>query len=95
MEAQNLQVTRESLLSVVVRMPEKEVDKLFKDAKRLKKRETELINKVKNIDLSSEDQKLYGKLIKKFRAEKVTSKEHNKLTEIIDKLEEITLKRLK
>ncbi len=37
MEVQNLEVTTESLLSLVVRMPEKEVDKLFKDAKRLKK----------------------------------------------------------
>lgn len=94
MEVQNLEVTTENILSAVVRMPENEVDKLFKDAKRLKKREAELIKKVKNIDLSLEDQKVYRKLLKKFRAEKIMPEEHKQLTGFIEELEEISLKRL-
>lgn len=94
MEVQNLEVTTENILSAVVRMPENEVDKLFKDAKRLKKREAELIKKVKSIDLSPEDQKVYGKLLKKFRAEKITTEEHKQLIGFTEEIEEITLKRL-
>lgn len=94
MEVQNLEVTTENILSAVVRMPENEVDKLFKDAKRLKKREAELIKKVKNIELSLEDQKVYRKLLKKFRAEKITLEEHEQLIGFTGELEEITLKRL-
>ncbi len=95
MEVQNLEVTAESILSVVVRMPEKEVDKLFKDAKRLKRREAELVVKIKNLDLSPEDQKTYGKLLKKFRAEKITSEEHEELLKLTGELEEIAVKHLK
>lgn len=94
MAVQNIEVTTESILSAVVRLPENEVDKLFKDAKRLKKREMELITKIKNIDLSPEDQKVYGRLLKKFRAEKITPEEHNKLTDLTDKLEAISAERL-
>lgn len=95
MEVQNLEVTTKNILSAVVRMPENEVDKLFKDAKRLKKREAELIKKVESIDLSPEDQKVYGKLLKKFRAEKIMPEEHKQLIGFTEEIEEITLKRLK
>ncbi len=54
-----------------------------------------MIEKIKNIDFSPEDQKIYGKLLKKFRADKIKPEEHEKLTELNDELEEITLKRLK
>lgn len=94
MAVQNLEVTTEGILIAVIRLPENEVDKLFKDAKRLKKRESELIVKVKNIDLSPEDQKIYAKLLKKFRAEKVTPEEHKHLIELSEELEEIGVKRL-
>lgn len=94
MAVQNLEVTTESILSAVVRLPDNEVDKLFKDAKRLKKREAELIKKVKNTDLSPDDQKFYGKLLKKFRDEKITPEEHKKLIEFNEELENIGVKRL-
>ncbi len=94
MAVQNLEVTSENLLSAVVRMPEKEVEKLFKDAKRLKRREAELIEQIKNIDLSPENQRIYGKLLKKFRAEKITPEEHEKLIKFVNELEEISVKRL-
>ncbi|MGI8670908.1 MAG: hypothetical protein ACR2J3_13840 [Aridibacter sp.] len=94
MAVQNIEVTTESILCAVVRLPENEVDKLFKDAKRLKKRQTELITKIKNIDLLPEDQKIYGKLLKKFRAEKITSEEHKKLIEFNEELENIGVQRL-
>ncbi len=94
MAVQNLEVTTESILSAVIRLPENEVDKLFKDAKRLKKREAELIVKVKSIDLSPEDQNIYGKLLKKFRAEKTSTKEHKQLIELNEELEKISAKRL-
>ncbi len=94
MAVQNLEVTTESILSAVIRLPDNEVDKLFKDAKRLKKREAELIKKVKNTDLSPDDQKFYGKLLKKFRDEKITPEEHKKLIEFNEELENIGVKRL-
>lgn len=94
MTVQNLEVTTESILSAVIRLPDNEVDKLFKDAKRLKKREAELIKKVKNTDLSPDDQKFYGKLLKKFRDEKITPEEHKKLIEFNEELENIGVKRL-
>ena len=68
--------------------------KIIQRCKRLRKRIAELIVKVKNIDLSPEDQKIYGKLLKKFRAEKVTPEEHKHLIELNEKLEEIGVKRL-
>ncbi len=94
MAVQNLEVTTESILSAVVRLPDNEVDKLFKDAKRLKKREAELIKKAKSIDLSPEDQNIYGKLLKKFRAEKITPEEHTNLIKFNEELENIGAKRL-
>lgn len=39
MAVQNLEVTTESILSAVVRMPEDELGQLFEDAKRMEKRE--------------------------------------------------------
>lgn len=94
MAVQNIEVTTESILSAVVRMPESEVEQLFRDAKRLKKREAELIEKVKNIDLTSQEKEVYKKLLKKFRAENISKEEHRELTNFTDKLEEISAKRL-
>ena len=94
MAVQNIEVTTESILSAVVRMDDHEVDKLFRDAKRLKKREAELVKKVKEIDLSAKEQKEYKKLLKKFRAENLTSEEHKKLIDFSNKLEMIGAKRL-
>ncbi len=94
MAVQNLEVTTESILSAVMRMPESEVEHLFKTAKRLKKREADLIEKIKNSDLSEEKKQIYRKLLKNFRAEKITPEEHKQLTEISEELEEISAKRL-
>ncbi len=94
MAVQNLEVTTESILSAVVRMPESEVERLFKTAKRLKKREADLIEKIKNSDLSSEKKQIYCKLLKNFRAEKITPEEHKQLTEISEELETISAKRI-
>ncbi len=94
MAVQNIEVSTESILSAVVRLPEKEVDKLFKDAKKLKKREAELVKKLKEIDLSAKEQKEYGNLLEKFRAENITPKEHEKLCNFNDKLESIAAQRL-
>lgn len=94
MAVQNLEVTTESILSAVVRMPESEVERLFKTAKRLKKRQADLIEKIKNTDLSAEKKQIYRKLLKNFRAEKITPAEHTQLIEITEELETISAKRL-
>jgi hypothetical protein len=94
MAVQNLKVTMESILSAGVRMPESEVEQLFRTAKKLKKREAELIDKIKQADLSAEKKKIYGKLLKNFRAERITPEEHKQLIEITEELETISAKRL-
>ncbi len=94
MAIQNLEVTTESILSAVVRMPESEVEQLFKTAKQLKKREAELIDMIKQTDLSTQKKQIYRKLLKNFRAEKISPEEYKQLTEITEELETISAKRL-
>ncbi len=95
MSVQNLEITTENLLGVVVNLPKNEFDSFVSNARKLKKREENLLAKLDKFDLSNEEQKVYRKLLEKFRAEKITNEEHKQLTALIDKLESLNVERLK
>lgn len=95
MSVQNLEITTENLLGVVVNLPKNEFDSFVSNARKLKKREENLVAKLGKFDLSNEEQKVYRKLLQKFRAEKITNEEHKQLTALTDKLEGLNVERLK
>lgn len=94
MAVHSLEVTNENLLSVVVRMPEKEFERFLKDARERKKRETELIKKVRQSILTPDKEKIYRKLARKLSAETITPEEYQKLLELTDEMEELNVQRL-
>ncbi len=91
----SLEVPTENLLSAVIRLPAKDFERFLKNAKQIRDREARLIAKIKELDLSPEKEKIYRKLLKKFRAECISPEEYDALTELTDELEEIGLQRLK
>jgi hypothetical protein len=95
MSVQNLEITTENLLSVVVNLSKNEFDRFFSDARKLKKREETLLAKLRKFDLSVDEQKIYQKLQSKFRAENITTDEQKTLTDLSNKLEELNVGRLK
>ena len=95
MSVQNLEITTENLLSVVVNLSKNEFDRFFSDARKLKKREERLIAKLPKFDLSEDERKIYQQLLHKFRAENITNTEHKQLTDLNDKLECLNAERLK
>ena len=95
MSVQNLEITTENLLNVVVNLPKNEFERFVSDARKLKKREETLIAKLPKFDLSEDERNLYQKLLRKFRAENITNKEHKQLTDLNDKLEGLNVERLK
>ena len=95
MSVHNSEITTENLLKFVIQMPKKEFDHFLKDAQRLKNRETELIKKLGELDFSPAKEKVYRKLLKKFRAQKITPEEHKDLIEMTDELESFSVERLK
>lgn len=94
MAVQNLEIPTENLLSAVVRLPAKDFERFFKNAKQLKDREASLITKIGELDLSPEKEKIYRRLLKKFRAERIAPDEHALLTDLSEELEEIGVRRL-
>ena len=95
MSVQNLEITTENLLGVVVNLPKSEFDRFVSNARKLKRREESLIAKLGKFDLSSEEQMVYRKLLQKFRAENITDEEQKQLTNLTDKLESLNVERLK
>ncbi len=95
MSVQNLEITTENLLSVVINLPKNEFDSFVTNARKLKRREESLIAKLDKFDLSNEEQKVYRKLLQKFRAENITNVELKQLTALTDKLEGLNIERLK
>ena len=95
MSVQNLEITTENLLNVVVNLPKNEFERFVSDARKLKKREETLIAKLPKFDLSEDERNLYQKLLRKFRAENITNEEHKQLTDLNDKLEGLNVERLK
>ena len=95
MAVQNLEVSTKNLLGIVLQMPKKEFDHFLKDAQKLKNREVELIRKIKTFDFTPEKEKLYCKLLKKFRAENISSEEHKILNQLTEELEGYGVERLR
>lgn len=95
MAVQNLEIITENLLGAVVNLPKNEFERFVSNARKLKRREENLIAKLDKFDLSSEEREIYRKLLRKFRAENITDQEHKKLTDLTDKLEGLTVERLK
>ena len=95
MSVQNLEITTENLLGVVVNLPKSEFDRFVSNARKLKKREENLIAKLGKFDLSNEEQAVYRKLSQKFRAENITDEERKQLTDLTGKLEGLNIERLK
>lgn len=95
MSVQNLESTTEHLLRVAVNLPKNEFEIFVSHARRLKKREEGLLAKLETFDLSNEEQAVYRKLLRKFRAEKITPEEHQQLIELTEKLEGLNVERLK
>lgn len=95
MAVHNVEISTENLLNAVVRMPEKDFERFFKSAKQIKERETKLINRLGDFDLSVEKKKVYRQLLKKFRAEKISSEEHRQLITLTDELENLNVERIK
>jgi hypothetical protein len=95
MAVHNVEISTENLLSAIVRMPAKEFERFFKNAKQIKDREARLIARLDEFSLSPEKEKLYRKLLKKFRAETIAPEENQKLIDLTDELESLGFERLK
>lgn len=91
----NLEVPTENLLQAVVRMPAKEFERFFKSAKQIKDREARLIAKLDEFQLAPEKEKLYRRLLRKFRAERITPEENQVLIDLTTALERLGVERLK
>lgn len=91
----NLEVPTENLLQAVVRMPAKEFERFFKNAKQIKDRETRLIAKLDEFNLAPEKETVYRKLLRKFRAERITPEEQQTLIKLTEELENLGVERLK
>ncbi len=99
----NLEVPTENLLNAVVRLPAKEFERFFEQAKRLRqnsiksrwtKSEIEMIRNLNNCVLSSEKQARFNKLVKNRRAEKITERELAELITLNDESESLNVKRI-
>jgi len=95
MAVQDLEITTENLLGVVINLPKNEFERFVSNARKLKRREESLIAKLDKFDLSNEEQEIYRKLLRKFRAENITGEELRELTDFTDKLEGLNVERLK
>ena len=95
MQVQNLEVTTENLLRVVVNLPRNEFDSFVANARKLKKREENLLAKLEQFVLANDEQKIYRALLRKFRSENITNEEHKQLIGLTDKLENLNVERLK
>lgn len=104
MAVQNIEVTTESILSVVVRMPEREFNEFIKKAQKLRngsstakwtKDEVKLIQKLNSLVFSTKKQARFDELVRKRRDEKISENELKELIELTEESEELNIKRLK
>ena len=94
MSVQNLESITEHLLRVIVNLPKNEFENFVSHARRLKKREESLLAKLETFDLSAQEQTIYRKLLRKFRAARITPEEHQQLIDLTEKLESLNVVRL-
>ncbi|CAN5582158.1 hypothetical protein BH20ACI4_BH20ACI4_01760 [soil metagenome] len=104
MAVQNIEVTTESILSVIVRMPEREFNEFIKKAKKLRngsstakwtKDEVKLIQKLNRLVFSTKKQARFDELVRKRRDEEISENELKELIELTEESEELNVKRLK
>ncbi len=104
MAVHNLEVPTENLLNAVVRMPAKEFEHFFEKAKKLRgqptksrwtKREVELIKKINECVLFTEEQNRFDELVERRRDEKITESELEELIALSGKSEALNVERLK
>jgi uncharacterized protein YnzC (UPF0291/DUF896 family) len=103
MSVHNLQISTENLLGVILQMPDSEYDKFIEKANNLRRKsvkpawtktEIELIKKINDCLLSTEEQSLFDKLVKKRRAEKITGSELETLIVLAEKSEMLNVDRI-
>jgi uncharacterized protein YnzC (UPF0291/DUF896 family) len=103
MSVHNLQISTENLLGVILQMPDSEYDKFIEKANKLRRKsvkpawtktEIELIKKINDCLLSTEEQSLFDKLVKKRRAEKITGSELETLIVLAEKSEMLNVDRI-
>ncbi len=101
---QNIEVTTESILSAVVRMPEREFNEFIKKAKKLRNGsdtakwtndEVKLIQKLNSLAFSTKKQARFDELVSKRRNEEISKIELKELIGLTEESEELTVKRLK
>jgi hypothetical protein len=103
MAVQNLEITTENILSVVVKLPENEFEKLFSNARKLRRNKTEskankevrLIQKVNESILLDDERMRFNELVEKRRDENINENEQKELIALTEKSEELNVKRLK
>lgn len=103
MVVQNLEVTTESILNAVVKMPEKEFDKFVEKAKKLrkgsgktkwKKDEVAIIGKLNKMVFSDEKQNRFIELTKKRQDSIISENEFEELVELTEESEELDVNRI-
>lgn len=103
MAVQNLEVTTESILSAVVRMPEDEFDKFVEKAKKLRngsrktkwtKDEITIIGKINKLVFSDEKQSRFIELTKKRQNATISESEFEELLKLTEESEELDVKRI-
>jgi bifunctional N-acetylglucosamine-1-phosphate-uridyltransferase/glucosamine-1-phosphate-acetyltransferase GlmU-like protein len=103
MSVHSVEITTEKLLSAVVNLPESEFERLFTNAKKLRRtlpektanKEVRLIKKVNNSVLSDAERMRFNELVEKRRDENIGENELNELIALTEKGEELNVKRLK
>jgi hypothetical protein len=102
MAVQNLEITPENILSVVVKLPENEFKSLFSNAQKLRQKKSEnqadkevrLVKQVNESILSDAERLRFDELVQKRRDENIGENEQKELTKLADKSEELNTKRL-
>ena len=104
MSFHNLEVSTENLLSVVLQMPETEFNQFVEKAKKLRrtptkslwtKHEVQVIQKINEFALSTEEQNRFDELVEKRRDEKISRHELEELIGLTQKAESLNVERLK
>lgn len=102
MAVQNLEITPENILSVVVKLPENEFKSLFSNAQKLRQKKSEnqadkevrLIKQVNESIHSDAERLRFDELVQKRRDEIINESEQTELTKLTEKSEELNSKRL-
>lgn len=103
MAVHNLEITTENLLGIVSQLSEKEFQRFFEEAKKLRKKsptprwttqEVGIIKEINECVLSTEKQNRYDELVQKRQNENLTKSELEELISLTDETEELNVKRL-